>query len=321
MSNSTPSSPRSLKAYFLVGIKGLAMGAADVVPGVSGGTIAFITGIYEELIGSLSNINLGALKKLKNEGLKSTWSHINGNFFLALFAGIFISVFSLAKVVTHLLDQHPVFIWSFFFGLVIASFILVVRTIEKWNLFAVIALLLGAGIAGYISSLTVTASGHDLWYIFLSGAIAICAMILPGISGAFILVLLGSYHSIMNGIKTLDIKVVLVFLGGCVVGLLSFSKLLNYLFEHFKRIVLALLSGFLLGSLVKIWPWKNQVGSDPIVVHSDGREEYMMGNVFPNDFHGDPMVIKSILFALFGLCLVLLIDWLGNRLNKSQHVK
>ena len=316
--NST--SPRSLKEYFVVGMKGLAMGAADVVPGVSGGTIAFITGIYEELISSLSNINLSALKKLKNEGIKSTWKYINGNFFVALFLGVFISVFSLAKLVTYLLDKHPVFLWSFFFGLVVASFILVAKTIKKWNAYTVIALLVGAAIAGYISSLTATASGDDLWYIFISGAIAICAMILPGISGAFILVLLGSYHSIMNGIKTFDIKIVIVFLAGCVVGLLSFSKLLNYLFTHFKQFVLALLSGFLLGSLIKIWPWKNNIGNEPIVVHSDGREEFMMGNVLPNDFNGDPMILKSILFALFGLILVLVIDWLGNRLNPAKHV-
>lgn len=310
---------RSLKEYFVVGIKGLAMGAADVVPGVSGGTIAFITGIYEELISSLSNINLGALKKLKDEGIKSTWKHINGNFFVALFLGIFISVFSLAKLVTYLLDQHPVLLWSFFFGLVVASFVLVAKTITKWNVFTILALLIGAAIAGYISSLTATASGDDLWYIFLSGAIAICAMILPGISGAFILVLLGSYHSIMNGIKTLDIKIVIVFLAGCVVGLLSFSKLLNYLFKHFKQLILALLTGFLIGSLIKIWPWKNNVGEVPIVVHSDGREEFMMGNVVPADFIGDPMILKSILFALFGLLLVLMIDWLGNRFNPTKH--
>ncbi len=319
MSNIT-SSNRSLKNYFVLGMKGLSMGAADVVPGVSGGTIAFITGIYEELISSLSNINFGALKKLKKEGLKSAWKYINGNFFVALFLGIFISVFSLAKLVTYLLDQYPVFLWSFFFGLIVASFVLVAKRITKWNLSAILALIVGAIIAGYISSLTATATGEDLWYIFISGAIAICAMILPGISGAFILVLLGSYHSIMTGIKTLDIKIVTVFLAGCVVGLLSFSKLLNYLFNNFKQLVLALLSGFLLGSLIKIWPWKNKVGDVPIVIHSDGREEFMMGNVLPVDFNGEPLLLNAILFALFGLLLVLVIDWLGNRLNPAQHV-
>jgi len=320
MSNNS-SHIRSLKEYLFVGVKGLAMGAADVVPGVSGGTIAFITGIYEELINSLSKINLSALKILKNEGVKSAWKYINGNFFVALFLGVFISVFSLAKFVTYLLDAHPVLLWSFFFGLVIASFILVAKTIEKWNGYAAVSLIIGALVAGYISSLTATASGDDLWYIFISGAIAICAMILPGISGAFILVLLGSYHSIMTGIKTLDIKVILVFLVGCIVGLLSFSKLLNYLFTHFKQIVLAVLSGFLLGSLIKIWPWKNSIGSEPIIIHSDGREEFMMANTLPNNFNGDPMMLKSVLFALLGLLLVLLIDWLGNRLNPAKNGK
>jgi len=318
--NNTTSSNRSFKEYFVLGIKGIAMGAADVVPGVSGGTIAFITGIYEELITSLSHINLDALKKLKNEGIKSTWKYINGNFFVALFLGILISVISLAKLVTYLLDQYPVFLWSFFFGLIIASFVLIAKTVTKWNLSAILALIVGTLIAGYISSLTATATGEDLWYIFISGAIAICAMILPGISGAFILVLLGSYHSIMTGIKTLDIKIVAVFLAGCVVGLLSFSKLLNYLFNNYKQLVLALLSGFLIGSLIKIWPWKNRVGDVPIVVHSDGREEFMMGNVLPSDFTGEPLVFNAILFALFGLLLVLVIDWLGNKLNPAKHV-
>jgi putative membrane protein len=318
--NNDQANRRSLIDYCVIGIKGLTMGAADVVPGVSGGTIAFITGIYEELINSLSKINIEALRVLKKQGLNSAWNFINGNFFVALFLGIFISVFSLAKVVTYLLDKYPVFLWSFFFGLVVASFILVVKTIKKWNVFTIISLIIGALIAGYISSLTATASGEDLWYIFVSGAIAICAMILPGISGAFILVLLGSYHSIMTGIKTLDLKIVLVFLTGCVVGLLSFSKLLNYLFAHFKQVVLSLLSGFLIGSLIKIWPWKNPVGAEPIVIHSDGREEFMMGNVAPNDFIGDAMVLNAILFALFGLILVLVIDKLGTKYKKEEHV-
>lgn len=311
---------RSLKGYLVLGIKGLAMGAADVVPGVSGGTIAFITGIYEELISSLSHINIGALKKMKKEGIKSTWRYINGNFFVALLVGILISVFSLAKLVTYLLDQYPVFLWSFFFGLIIASFVLVAKTVTKWNLSAFLALIIGAVIAGYISSLTATATGEDLWYIFISGAVAICAMILPGISGAFILVLLGSYHSIMTGIKTLDVKIVGVFFAGCVVGLLSFSKLLNYLFNNFKQLVLALLSGFLLGSLIKIWPWKNKVNDVPIVVHSDGRKEFMMGNVFPKDFNGEPLLLNAILFATFGLFLVLAMEWLGNKLSSAKYV-
>lgn len=311
---------RSVIDYFLIGVKGLAMGAADVVPGVSGGTIAFITGIYEELIHSLSTINLQALKKLKTEGIGSAWKHINGNFFLSLFIGIGISIFSLAKLVTFLLDQHPVLLWSFFFGLVIASFILVARTIEKWSMGTVFLLILGTLLAGYISSLTATANGEELWFVFLSGAVAICAMILPGISGAFILVLMGSYHPIMVGIKTLDIKVIAVFLSGCFIGLLSFSKLLNFLFEHFKQLVLALLSGFLLGSLVKIWPWKNKVSDVPLVVHSDGREEFMMGNVFPAEFKGDPLLVKAVLFAIVGLTFVLLIDRLGKRLNPVKDV-
>ena len=294
--------------WFGITLKGMAMGAADVVPGVSGGTIAFITGIYEELISSLDAINWSAVKTLKKDGIKAFWQQINGNFFVALFLGVAISVFSLAKLVTFLLVTYPVLIWSFFFGLIIASFIVVVKTVNEWNVKTVIALLLGTFVAGIISVLETTGDGDALWYVFLSGAIAVCAMILPGISGAFILVLLGSYDRIINGIKDVDILVVGIFGLGCIVGLLSFSKLLKYMFTHFKTIVLALLSGFLLGSLLKVWPWKNKIGDQPIVVHSDGREDYMMTNVLSQAFEGEAQLFYGILMGVVGLVLVLLLE-------------
>ena len=302
---------RSTIQYLGIMIRGMAMGAADVIPGVSGGTIAFITGIYEELIDSLSNINLKALKTLKNDGLKAFWSHVNGNFFVALFLGIGISVFSLAKLVTFLLENHPVLLWSFFFGLVLASGLLIMKTIPKWNVANIFAILLGTAIAGFISSIEVTASGGDSWYIILSGAIAICAMILPGISGAFILVLLGSYDIIINGIKDVNITTIGLFAVGCIVGLLSFSRLLKYLFEHFKSFVLALLSGFLFGSLWKIWPWKNETGNHPIVVHSDGKEDWMMTNVLPQNYIGDDQMLMAILIGILGLVVVILMGFVG----------
>lgn len=302
---------RSLIQYLGIMIRGMAMGAADVIPGVSGGTIAFITGIYEELIDSLSNINLKALKTLKNDGLKAFWLHVNGNFFVALFLGIGISVFSLAKLVTFLLENHPVLLWSFFFGLVLASGLLIMKTIPKWNVANIFAILLGTAIAGFISSIEVTASGGDSWYILLSGAIAICAMILPGISGAFILVLLGSYDIIINGIKDVNLTTIGLFAVGCIVGLLSFSRLLKYLFEHFKSFVLALLSGFLFGSLWKIWPWKNETGNQPIVVHSDGKEDWMMTNVLPQNYIGDDQMLMAILMGVLGLVVVILMGFVG----------
>jgi putative membrane protein len=308
--------PRSFSQLAGVTLRGLAMGAADVIPGVSGGTIAFITGIYEELIGSISNINLAALKKLKNEGIASFWKHVNGNFFVALILGIAISVLSLAKAVTYLLVEYPVLLWAFFFGLIVASAQLILKTVTKWDVKNVIGLIIGTAIAAYISTVHVTASGGEYWYIVMSGAIAICAMILPGISGAFILVLLGSYAMIIEGLKNLDFMIIGLFCLGCLVGILSFSRLLKYLFENYKNLVLAILSGFLIGSLLKIWPWKNAMGDAPIVVHSDGKEDWMMANVLPGNFIGEPQILYVVLLALFGYLLVYLMDKFGNKSEK-----
>ncbi|WP_234369080.1 DUF368 domain-containing protein [Brumimicrobium mesophilum] len=307
---------RSLPQLSGITLRGMAMGAADVIPGVSGGTIAFITGIYEELIGSISNINLAAFRKLKNEGLSPFWKHVNGNFFVALLLGIAISVLSLARVVTYLLDEFPVLLWAFFFGLIVASAQLIMKTITKWDIKTVIGLILGTVIAAYISTVHVTASGGESWYIVLSGAIAICAMILPGISGSFILVLLGSYALVIEGLKNLDFTIIGLFCLGCLIGILSFSRLLKYLFENFKNLVLAILSGFLIGSLLKIWPWKNQIGDAPIVVHSDGKEDWMMANVMPDNFIGEPQILYVVLLALFGYLLVYLLDKFGNKSEK-----
>ncbi|RFC55358.1 DUF368 domain-containing protein [Brumimicrobium aurantiacum] len=293
------------------------MGAADVIPGVSGGTIAFITGIYEELITSISNINLAALKKLKDEGFSSFWNHVNGNFFVALILGIGVSVMSLAKVVTFFLVEYPVLLWAFFFGLIIASAQLILKTVSKWNVVNVIGLIVGTAVAGYISTVHVVASGGDLWYVVLSGAIAICAMILPGISGAFILVLLGSYGMIIEGLKNLDFTIIGLFCLGCLVGILSFSKLLKFLYENYKNLVLAVLSGFLIGSLLKIWPWKNPIGEEPIVVHSDGKEDWMMVNVLPENFIGDAQLTSVILLAVVGYLIVFLLDRFGNKSKKA----
>ncbi len=292
----------------LLSMKGVAMGAADVVPGVSGGTIAFISGIYEELIESINKINLAALKVWKNEGFKSFWNHINGTFFVFLFAGIIISIASLAKIVTYFLEVHPVLIWSFFFGLIIASVWLIGKTIKKWTLGVILILLIGTLIAFYISSIESVATVDAKWYIFLSGAIAICAMILPGISGSFILVLMGSYHIILEAVKSRDLTVIALFAVGCLIGLLTFARLLKYLFNHFKEITIALLTGFMIGSLYKVWPWKNQLGTEPIVVHSNGKEDFMMTNVLPDNFNGDSMLLPAIGCAIGGMLLILILE-------------
>lgn len=303
---------RSNLGWALLSLKGMAMGAADVVPGVSGGTIAFISGIYEELIDGINSINLQAWKILRKDGLKVAWKHVHGTFFVFLFLGIGISILSLAKGVQYLLQEHPILIWSFFFGLVIASMWLVGKTIHKWNLSTVLSFIIGTAIAAWISTMQTVAHVDASWYIFLSGMIAICAMILPGISGSFILVLLGSYHTILGALSDKKIGIIALFMVGCVVGLLSFSRLLKYLFSHYKEITISLLTGFLLGSLLKIWPWKINIGSEPIVIHSDGREEWMQQNALPSSFD-NPQLGLAIGCMVFGLALILILERLGQQ--------
>ncbi len=299
---------RSLVQHLVLSLKGMAMGAADVIPGVSGGTIAFISGIYEELIESLNNINFGALKILLKDGVAEFWKHINGTFFVVLFGGIIISILSLVRLVTYLLKNEPVLLWSFFFGLIAASVWLVGKGIKKWNAGVIISMSIGTGIAFYISTIQTVAHVDTKLYIFLSGAIAICAMILPGISGSFILILLGSYGLITDGLKEVDLVVIGLFALGCITGLMSFSRLLKFLFSRFREITVAVLTGFMLGSLYKVWPWKNQVGSEPLVVHSDGEKEWAMQNVLPGDFSGDDQLLYAIGCALAGLLVIIVLD-------------
>jgi putative membrane protein len=298
---------RSILQYLMLSVRGVAMGAADVVPGVSGGTIAFITGIYEELIESLNNINLGAVKILFKDGVKAFWKHINGTFFLFLFGGIIVSIALLANVVGHLLETQPVILWSFFFGLIIASVWLIGKSIKKWNAGVIISLLIGTGVAFYISTIQTVAQGSESWYILLSGAIAICAMILPGVSGSFILVLLGTYSVVLDAIKDRDFMIIGLFAIGCLIGLMSFARLLKFLFSKFKEITIALLTGFMIGSLYKVWPWKNAFGK-PIVVHSDGKEDFMMANVLPDNFVGDAQLGLAIASVVVGLAVIVILD-------------
>lgn len=246
----------SKRNYLLLVIKGCCMGAADVVPGVSGGTIAFITGIYEELINSIKSIDLAALKLLFQLNFAGFWKKINGSFLLAVIGGIGISIFSLARVMSYLLSHHPIEIWSFFFGLIIASAWLVSREIRKWDIFTFLALAAGCVSAYTITVLSPASTPQTWWFIMLSGAIAICAMILPGISGAFILLLLGKYMYIMAAVSELRIGIILLFAAGAVIGIITFSHFLSWLLKNYHTLTIALLTGFMIGSLNKVWPWK-----------------------------------------------------------------
>lgn len=299
------------------------MGAADVVPGVSGGTIAFITGIYEELINSINQINLSALKVFKQNGLLAFWKHVNGNFLLALLSGIAVSIISLAKGITYLLEAHPIFIWSFFFGLVFASIFFVAKQIKKWNLSVIIGLVVGAVFAFYITTLPAQTESNALWYIFLSGMVAICAMILPGISGSFILLLLGSYKVVLTAIHERNLLTLAVFGSGAVIGLLSFAKLLKWMFAKHHNVTIAVLSGFLVGSLNKIWPWKETLST--FTKHAGEANEEIIPleqvSIPPARFEeltGQPSLLTGAIgMFLVGLAVILAMEWASRFKSKK----
>lgn len=301
---------RSFKEYVVISLKGMAMGAADVVPGVSGGTIAFISGIYEELLNSISSFNFSLINVFKNEGFKSVWIKVNGNFLVSLFVGILISVLSLAKLIESMLENHPIVIWSFFFGLVLASIIYIGKQITKWTKGSVLCLILGAILAFYITTLNPMVSANSSpWFLFLAGMIAICAMILPGISGAVILVLLGAYKPVLNALNTKDFVSIIIFLVGAVLGLLSFSRILKWLFSTYKNYTLATLTGFIIGSLNKIWPWKETISWR---INSKGIEvPFNTASVSPFSFEGDNQLLISIFLMLIGFGLIILLEKLA----------
>jgi putative membrane protein len=298
--------------YAIISLKGLAMGAADVVPGVSGGTIAFISGIYEELITSLNNINLSLFKTLKKEGLKAAWNQLNGNFLLALFIGIGISVISLAKGLEWVLQYHPILIWSFFFGLVLASIFFVGKQIKKWDFGIIIGLISGAFVAFYITTIpSLVSSNSGSLFLFFAGALAICAMILPGISGAFILVLLGAYQPVLEALNNKDLRTILIIGLGAIVGLLSFSKLLKWLFKNYHNLTLAILTGFIIGSLNKIWPWKKALS---FRTNSKGEQvPFLEESVSPFSFEGDNQLLIAIGLMVLGFVIIFILEKLGSK--------
>jgi len=299
---------RSPLDYLILSLKGMAMGAADVVPGVSGGTIAFISGIYEELIDTLNNINFSLLKHLKQEGIKSTWKKANGSFLIALLSGVFVSVISLAKGVEWLLEHQPILLWAFFFGLVLASIIYVGKQIKTTpsDIKLFLAMTIGAVVAYLITTLNPAETSDTNLFLFFAGALAICAMILPGISGAFILVIIGAYSPVLEALNTRDIKTILIIGAGAVIGLLSFSKLLKWLFEKYHRLTLAVITGFMIGSLNKIWPWKETLTfrTNSKGVQVPLNEE----SISPFNFDGDPQLLQAITLMVFGILIILILE-------------
>ena len=237
-------------------LKGVGMGAANVIPGVSGGTIALITGIYEKLINSLKSFNIQAFRFLLKGQFKDFSSHISLNFLIAVFLGVGVSIVSLAKLLEFLFNNYPTYLWAFFFGLILASVYYVGKTIGKWNINTICSLIIGTGIAIVISLLNPTTENKDTFYLFLCGVVAISSMILPGLSGSFILILMGNYMLVLSSISELNFSILIPFGIGCLFGLLAFSHLLAWVFKKFKDATISLLTGFILGSLLILWPWK-----------------------------------------------------------------
>ena len=322
---------RKLKDYLMIAVKGACMGGADVIPGVSGGTIAFIMGIYDEFVGSIASINMEAVRLLLRGRIKDFWKHINGSFLLALIAGIGISILSLAGLMQYLLENHPIQTWAFFFGLIVASSIFILRGINGWKLREVLFILGGIVLGVTVCTLSPTQTPDALWFIFLSGAIAICAMILPGISGSFILLILGKYEYIMGCITGLfagnfwgNFAILCVFLIGAVTGILGFSKFLHWLLARWHKETLIVLAGFIIGSLVKVWPWSN----GEAIVTSQFPELVAMAETIPNGLpaeivsqymaSADLHIGGAVLFALIGFSLVTGIEIAGKVLSKDR---
>ena len=299
---------RKLKDYIMLGVKGACMGGADVIPGVSGGTIAFITGIYDEFVGSIAKVDAEAVKLLLKGKIRDFWNHINGWFLLSVGAGIGVSVVALAGLMQMLLSTFPIQTWAFFFGLIVASSIFILRGISGWKVREVLLVIFGVILGTTVCTLSPTQTPDALWFIFISGAIAICAMILPGISGSFILLILGKYQYIMGAISGLvagddfgrNLAIIAVFLIGAVVGILGFSKFLHWLLARWNKETLIVLAGFIIGSLVKVCPWSNAEALEQV------------------ERTGSMHIGGAIAFALIGFCLVTGIELAGKLLSKKK---
>lgn len=314
---------RNLLQYLSISLKGLAMGSADVVPGVSGGTLAFIMGIYEELVQTIDGLDFKFFSHWKNNGLKASWIKYNLSFLVFLGLGVATSIVFFAKIIENLIATHPIKVWAFFFGLVSASVIYVARQIKKWNLKLLLSLITASILAYLLSSLNPMAETDSTWFLFVAGFIAIIAMILPGISGAFILLLIGAYQPVIgvlndftSALRILDLEKawpllgkILVFMLGAALGIKAFSKALNWMFDKHKNLTLAVLTGFILGALNKIWPWKEVLQTR---INSSGQEvPYIEKSISPLSFNGDPQIFGAIIFMIIGFGLIFGIEFLA----------
>ena len=305
---------RSFISYFMIWLKGFCMGAADVVPGVSGGTMAFILGIYEELIGAIRSFDTAFVKRLFSLRIKEALDHVPWPFLLALVIGIFTAIFSLARVLSWLLENRPVLIWSFFFGLVLASIFTVGRHLKKWDLPLIAWVLLGAVGAYLLVGMVPVSTPETPWFLVLSGAVAICAMILPGISGSFILVLMGKYDYLLRAVNNRDFLTLAIAATGAAIGLISFVRLLSWLLGRHRHATIAVLTGLMLGALRKVWPWKETLRS---ITQADGRVKVMAeANVLPANW--DTEVSVALGLAVLGFLVVFFLNRWAERMARHD---
>lgn len=289
--------------HIIVALKGFGMGAANVVPGVSGGTIALLTGIYSDIVGALNAVTeKETWESLLHGRFREFWRLINGDFLVALLVGVLLSVFSLAKLVTWCLTYYPILTWAFFFGLILASAVVMVRGIKDFRGADMIPAVIGLALGLVICTMSPTKTTDDIWFIFLCGAISICAMILPGISGSFILLVMGKYHYIMQAITDLNWPVIIMFGVGCVVGILAFAKLLHWLLARWERQTMLVLLGFVFGSLVRVWPWYD---SEAV----EAAQLLRTGCVSPLDLQ----IPGAVIWCAVGIAAVVLFELLGSR--------
>lgn len=312
---------RTIKECFMLAIKGSAMGAADAIPGVSGGTIAFMTGIFEELVGSINSFDATAVRLLLTGKVVNFWKHINGTFLVSVGSGILLSVLTLAKLMLYLLNNHPIETWAFFFGLIVASSMFILRSIKGWDVLSVVMTILGIILGVTVCTLSPTETPNDLWFIFMSGAIAICAMILPGISGSFILLILGKYEYIMETITRLTagdfgntLPIIAVFGAGAATGIISFSKFLHWLLGKFHKQTLLVMAGFIIGSLVKVWPWSNMDAIKASQFQEMPEDALCLIPIEQVDMH----YTGAIIFALVGFLLVTGVELMSKAFAKKN---
>jgi len=302
---------RSFPDYIVLGVKGFCMGASDVVPGVSGGTMAFILGIYEELIDAIKSFDLKSLQFVVTLKFRPLLDRISWQFLLAVGIGIFAAIFTLSSLLSWLLQNRPVFIWSFFLGLILASVLSVSRRVEAWRILTWLCLVGGTLGSYFLVGLVPVSTPNDYWFLFLCGAVAICAMILPGISGSYILVLLGKYQYVLDAVNHRDFLVLGLVAAGACVGIIAFSRILGWLLKNYHDLMVATLTGLMIGSLRKVWPWKETLES---VVDLHGQMvPLVQSNILPGQWNGEVLAALSLMVA--GLLAVLFLDRLGNRIK------